>query len=97
MGADWKGRGATGAGGRRRVARPGAEHRFKNCAGVGMIDFRITGNEEKKLLKWQKRQEKKSGPTGYSYVFTTTGIGTKIEVVCHKTGQSIDLTDYERW
>lgn len=64
-----------------------------------MIIFEISDEEEKKFEKWREKQDKIVGTSGYSYVFKLTeiGLGESIQVVCHKTGESIDITDYACW
>lgn len=33
----------------------------------------------------------------YSYIFTPTGIGIGIKIVCNRCGKDTDITNYSNW
>jgi len=46
----------------------------------------------------EQQEEKCKSIHGYkSYIFTPTGIGTKVKVKLLDTGKEFDITDYDTW
>lgn len=46
----------------------------------------------------EQQEEKCKSIDGYkSYIFTPTGIGTKVKIKLLDTGKEFDITDYDTW
>ena len=46
----------------------------------------------------EQQEEKCKSIDGYkSYIFTSTGIGTKVKIKLLDTGKEFDITDYDTW
>jgi hypothetical protein len=63
-----------------------------------MKTFTISDKEEKRIKKWKNKHRKvcKLENRLFSYTFTSTGIGSTIEVKC-SCGNSFDVTDVYSW
>jgi hypothetical protein len=67
------------------------------------FEFKLDAERRKKLKKWIKQQEKKTGGEygaiggGYAYCFTPTSLGTLIHVENTITKESINLTNFDNW
>ena len=62
--------------------------------------FALNTEEFKRLEAFKKRHKKfvgKGQQSTYTYHFTPTGIGTKIEVENNTTKVVADITDYDSW
>ncbi len=65
--------------------------------------FEVTEDQQKQISKWVKRIQKKHGDYygaiggGVTYMFTPTGLGVVLEVKESKTGETLNVTDYDNW
>ena len=62
--------------------------------------FIISDIEDKKFVKFRNEQKRKYGKLDdntFSFKFTRTAIGTKVEVINNISGDSKDITDYLMW
>ena len=62
--------------------------------------FTISTNEEKKFVKFRDKQIKKYGKldaNAFSFKFTRTAIGIKVECINDISGDIGDITDYSMW
>jgi len=60
--------------------------------------FALSPEESKRAKTWCKQHGKRhqGRHNSWTYRFTCTGVGTKVEVVC-SCGAEKDVTDYEQW
>ena len=56
----------------------------------------LTKEEKRKIEEFQNEHYKKCKGY-YKFILTPTGLGTAIEIKCEKCGETLDVTDYDRW
>ena len=61
------------------------------------MKFELSNIEVKRLKTWKTNHIKKCCPETFSVMFTPTGIGDYIEVICNKCKKSKNITDYSEW
>lgn len=62
------------------------------------MKFELNEKERITLEKWKKKIYSKFGEYGaYTYKFSPTGIGNKIEVYSMLLNKKKDITDYSSW
>ena len=56
----------------------------------------LTREEKRKIEEFQNKHYKKC-KGHYKFILTPTGLGIVIEIKCEKCGETLDVTDYDRW
>ena len=56
----------------------------------------LTKEEKRKIEEFQNEHYKKC-KGHYKFILTPIGVGTVIEIKCEKCGETLDVTDYDRW
>lgn len=71
-----------------------------------MANFTLNDTEKKKadvFIKWHKRCRPKNNNdmfpqyAPFKYIFTPTGIGNAVTIVCPYCGKTRDITDVDCW
>ena len=64
------------------------------------MKFEMNQNEVDAYRKWRKKHDEtcvdKGSRRSLTFMFTPTGIGTGIEVLC-PCGEKVDVTDIDSW
>ena len=56
----------------------------------------LTKEEKRKIEEFQNKHYKKC-KGHYKFILTPTGLGKAIEIKYEKCGETLDVTDYDRW
>lgn len=62
-----------------------------------MLKFEMDDIEQKEAQEFMDSHHITCKSPYYSYIFTPTGIGIGIKIVCTKCGKDKDITNYSNW